>query len=231
MPVLLGYRYTLNQSGTGFYVEPNAGYSFGGSTIGGYNEYGALLNDGNGDWLYEKVAGPTGGVYKPKFSTKMKTKKLGALLGVCALAALMAFCFVQAEPEIHLIPKGYKGSVIITFEDSTGVDGTYDKDKRVYRIPENGILRTKFKERSKGFIADKDLLFYYADDNEKHPLKVIHEIQNHKIDETDTNIYIFRFQNSYKMISFIVGTLNEREKYYQELRSRLDSLFPPQIVK
>src|SRR5215211_5631311 len=34
IPVLLGYRYTINQSGSGLYVEPNAGYCFGESTIG-----------------------------------------------------------------------------------------------------------------------------------------------------------------------------------------------------
>lgn len=29
IPCVAGFRYTLNQSGTGFYVEPNAGYTFG----------------------------------------------------------------------------------------------------------------------------------------------------------------------------------------------------------
>ncbi len=28
VPVLAGFRYTLDQTGTGFYVEPNAGYTF-----------------------------------------------------------------------------------------------------------------------------------------------------------------------------------------------------------
>ena len=28
VPVLAGYRYTLDHSGTGFYIEPNAGYTF-----------------------------------------------------------------------------------------------------------------------------------------------------------------------------------------------------------
>lgn len=54
-PVLLGYRYTLNQSGTGFYVEPNAGYCFGASGIPKYN-------DETGTGGYEKVAGPMAGV-------------------------------------------------------------------------------------------------------------------------------------------------------------------------
>jgi hypothetical protein len=36
MPVLIGFRYTLNQTGTGFYVEPNAGYSF---SVADYGDY------------------------------------------------------------------------------------------------------------------------------------------------------------------------------------------------
>ena len=32
-PMLLGYRHTLDRSGTGFYVEPALGYTFGGSEI------------------------------------------------------------------------------------------------------------------------------------------------------------------------------------------------------
>jgi hypothetical protein len=61
-PVLLGYRYTLDQSGAGFYVEPYAGYTFGGTTIGVYDQYGSPVPDGNGRWLYEEVKGPTAGV-------------------------------------------------------------------------------------------------------------------------------------------------------------------------
>lgn len=62
IPVLLGYRYTLNQSGTGFYVEPNAGYCFGSTTVQEYDANGGILSDGNGNWLYEKVNGPVAGV-------------------------------------------------------------------------------------------------------------------------------------------------------------------------
>lgn len=161
----------------------------------------------------------------------MKTLKLTTMFGLLSLLMLITSCVHQAQPETHLIPKGYKGSVIITFDDSAGAEPVYDNGTRVYNVPANGILRTKFKEREKGFIADKDLLFYYVDGNERQPLKVIHEIQNHKIDESDTNVYVFRFQNSYKMIAYLVGTLNDRAKYYQQLRNRTDSLFPPQVVK
>ena len=56
VPVLVGYRYTLDQTGSGLYVEPFAGYSFGASTIGNYDE--------NGSWTGkdENVPGPTAGI-------------------------------------------------------------------------------------------------------------------------------------------------------------------------
>jgi hypothetical protein len=62
VPVLLGYRYTLNQSGTGLYIEPNAGYTFGASTIQVYDEVGSPMGDNNGNYLYHKIAGPTAGI-------------------------------------------------------------------------------------------------------------------------------------------------------------------------
>jgi hypothetical protein len=38
IPFLLGYRYTLNRSGYGFYLEPNVGYSIGSADVGDYYE-------------------------------------------------------------------------------------------------------------------------------------------------------------------------------------------------
>ena len=52
-PVLLGYRYTLDGSGTGFYLEPNAGYSFAGTDI--------QVPDANGYYADQKINGPATG--------------------------------------------------------------------------------------------------------------------------------------------------------------------------
>jgi hypothetical protein len=48
-PLLAGYRYTLDRSGTGFYLEPNAGYSFGGTDI--------QVVDQNGNYYDQSVSG------------------------------------------------------------------------------------------------------------------------------------------------------------------------------
>jgi hypothetical protein len=53
-PLVAGYRFTFDRSGTGFYAEPNAGYYFGGSDI--------QVNDGQGHYSDQKVSGPATGL-------------------------------------------------------------------------------------------------------------------------------------------------------------------------
>ena len=63
IPLLIGYRYTLDGSGTGLYVEPTAGYSIGGTDIQKTNEYDSPIADPNGDrWLLQKAKGVTAGI-------------------------------------------------------------------------------------------------------------------------------------------------------------------------
>ena len=61
-PLLLGFRYTINKSGTGFYIEPKAGYCFGATGIVKMDAQGNPLNLPNGNYVYEEVKGMMGGV-------------------------------------------------------------------------------------------------------------------------------------------------------------------------
>ncbi len=61
-PVLVGYRYTLDQSGTGFWLEPHVGYAFGATSIPVYDQYGGQAYDDNGNPLNLKIKGPAAGV-------------------------------------------------------------------------------------------------------------------------------------------------------------------------
>jgi hypothetical protein len=62
IPALLGFRHTLNQSGTGLYVEPNIGYAFGETTIGIYENNTPVADYSTNGWAHEKVAGPAAGI-------------------------------------------------------------------------------------------------------------------------------------------------------------------------
>jgi hypothetical protein len=53
-PLLAGYRYTIDGSGTGFYIEPNAGYAFAGTDI--------QVDDGNGIYSDQKISGLSTGL-------------------------------------------------------------------------------------------------------------------------------------------------------------------------
>ncbi len=65
---------------------------------------------------------------------------------ICMLAiTLISGCLQlpRAEPEIHLIPKGYVGWVTIAFRAANGQAAAYEGDARLYRIPSSGVLITK----------------------------------------------------------------------------------------
>lgn len=61
MPVTAGYRYTINQTGKGMYIEPNAGYTFGTSTVQVHDKSGAPVSNDRG-LEYHHVAGPVAGL-------------------------------------------------------------------------------------------------------------------------------------------------------------------------
>jgi hypothetical protein len=72
VPILVGYRYTINHSGAGFYIEPNAGYNFGSTTIVVYENSSPVANDDGSYKKYEikgLAAGVTAGyLFKPSGS-------------------------------------------------------------------------------------------------------------------------------------------------------------------
>jgi hypothetical protein len=60
-PLLASYRHTLDGSGAGFYVEPFAGYSFGGTDIQKLDAGGNPVYTSSGSEVDQKVNGPTVG--------------------------------------------------------------------------------------------------------------------------------------------------------------------------
>lgn len=63
VPMLVGYQYTVDGSGTGFFVEPLAGYTIGGSDINKYDENGNLRWDtARGRYVNQSVQGLTAGL-------------------------------------------------------------------------------------------------------------------------------------------------------------------------
>ncbi|CAM4409630.1 hypothetical protein SAMN06265348_11737 [Pedobacter westerhofensis] len=55
----------------------------------------------------------------------------------------------------YLIPEGYEGMIVISWDQENGVAIHKDGDYEVYRIPPNGLLRTNVRARSLNIIEEQ----------------------------------------------------------------------------
>lgn len=53
-------------------------------------------------------------------------------------------CVNGGEEEVIIVPKGYRGYVLIILNQKNGEAVKYEDKKRVYEIPSNGVLKTQF---------------------------------------------------------------------------------------
>ena len=61
------------------------------------------------------------------------------------LLFMISSCIANGEQEVIVVPKNFKGYIVIIFNQKEGTPIKYEGKKRVYEIPKNGILRTQFK--------------------------------------------------------------------------------------
>ncbi|HXG84865.1 MAG TPA: hypothetical protein VNI84_12655 [Pyrinomonadaceae bacterium] len=67
----------------------------------------------------------------------------------------------KAEPETFLILQNFRGQFVIIFDEPCGQPINYENERRIYRIPNDGILITNSK-KTMGVIDRK---FYLVDEN------------------------------------------------------------------
>jgi uncharacterized protein DUF6843 len=73
-------------------------------------------------------------------------------------------------PATYLIPEGYRGNVMVVFNQKNGRDEEYEGRRRIYRIPLSGVLFTKFKDEE-GFINEE--YFYVSRSGHRTKLGVL----------------------------------------------------------
>lgn len=104
------------------------------------------------------------------FSDRATSSKILWTVSPIALLGLLIVIYYQSEKmesETYLIPDNFRGYFVIWFEESCGSEAKYENGRRIYKIPEDGILITQFT-REPGIIDDE---FYLIDtQNNKTPL-------------------------------------------------------------
>lgn len=66
----------------------------------------------------------------------------------------------KAEPEVFLIPKDLRGEIVVFYDEPCGLPPVYENGRRIYQIPDSGVLITAFKENT-GHLDQK---FYFIDE-------------------------------------------------------------------
>jgi len=74
------------------------------------------------------------------------------------IVLLMFFGCNTSEQEIIIAPRDYKGYILVIFNQENGQPIKYEGKKRVYEIPQNGILKTQFSINSG---LGEPPIFYY----------------------------------------------------------------------
>lgn len=98
-------------------------------------------------------------VWLSKRKTSTKVLWTVSPLGLLFLLLVISYQLGKMESETFLIPQDFRGKFVIYFEEPCGTDIEYENGRRIYRIPDDGVLITKFK-REAGYIDDE---FYLVD--------------------------------------------------------------------
>jgi hypothetical protein len=149
------------------------------------------------------------------------------IIPILTACLLQVQCKNKVEGEIHLIPKGYEGPVIIVFNQKTGKPVKYENGSRVYEIPASGVLKTQFKEQEEGYISMDEVKYLYTDNTAREEIKYLQSVA----DANDsTQNYIFTLQLAKNNIRYLVGRVNKRAIYYDSLQKKLKEVFPPVVM-
>src|SRR5687767_4635075 len=95
-------------------------------------------------------------------------------LAIALVLSLVLCGCDRTEPEIVIVPRGYTGHVTVIFSQKLGSEASYRDGKRVYTIPQSGVLLTQF--------ADNDgwgdwPRFYYENITPENRIPTYHELE------------------------------------------------------
>jgi len=136
----------------------------------------------------------------------------------------------RCEKEIYLIPKNFKGKIIVFFDQKGGMPIQYEDSARIYKIPNSGFLRSQFPANG-GCMSDNRIKFFYSDSlGNRTPCEYFLDIDIKKIPtERDYVLFTFLSEKDKKpsFVIHLVGNVSE----FQELTKSVRYLEPERILK
>ncbi|MCX6225205.1 MAG: hypothetical protein NTV01_10750 [Bacteroidia bacterium] len=152
---------------------------------------------------------------------------------------VLIFCFaticgchspIPCEKEIYLIPQGFRGKLIVFFDQPDGQPIQYEDDSRVYRIASDGFIKTRFKKNG-GCMSDKRITFYHVDSVGKRiPIDYFMDLDPKAIPK-DKDYVMFTFMSNKNskpdFVIHLIGSVYE----FKDLTNSVRYIDPVKILK
>jgi hypothetical protein len=121
----------------------------------------------------------------------------------------------KGEDSFRIVPKGYEGLVIIIFDADKSDVQNYEDGKRVYKIPDSGILISGFSEN---YGAQSPFYFEEDDNGKRKGIPFFSNFNYDKVNQTNIRcafneqiVGATKSRPAYK--SFLVGKGKDIEKW------------------
>src|SRR3954469_1375560 len=99
-------------------------------------------------------------------------RRINVLINLFVVIQLLVACENSPQPETYLIASGFTGRVNVIFNQKGTQPAKYENGRRIYLIPENGILLTQFAAQY-GLV---DHQYYYLNKNgERRPILILRD--------------------------------------------------------
>jgi hypothetical protein len=136
----------------------------------------------------------------------------------------------ECEKEIYLIKEGFKGNIIVFFNQEDGQEIQYEDSARLYRIPELGYLKSQFPPNG-GCMGDNRIQFFYEDSlGQRQSLDYFLNIDKEDI-PTDRDFVMFSFlSDKSKKPDFIIHCVGHVSEF-NELTESVKYLKPDEILE
>lgn len=170
----------------------------------------------------------------------MRHRRYKLALTTVVISFLVCSCSSQTKDGIFLIPQGFKGGVVILFDQPNGIERNVEAGRFVYPIPSNGVLLVKGPPET-GLVRKE--YYYVSTEGERRRIEQLRVTGDNSpdglpqnrfgdISEDDFENKVFvmntggfgSFNTSTKTVqytSFVVSTPRENSSFYSQLQDRL----------
>jgi hypothetical protein len=152
----------------------------------------------------------------------------GVLIFLVLVLVVWEFIHLKTnfKQQVYILPKGFKGVVLVAYEQEDGIDDEIVDGKLMYKIPQSGVLKVKRKEA----ISISQTWYYFEDGEGKRTELPYCFAPCDEMKNNPNKIFAFKktnggFENAgekLEMTTFLVGTLHDSDSL-----NRADEKFNP----